>query len=368
MYTFDQVYRLVLREARYQQEKAEETNTILHVPCILGPVGIGKTRLIRKLSEELDMSVCRINCGDTVDATDVSGMLIPAMTEIREDIPVLRWGLNEVLAEACLNPRILFFDDIDKMQDSVQGALLSITGERTSRQYIIHPQTVIVAAGNRPEDDVLARELSESLRTRLTVLEMHAHLESWCRWGLETKTIPEEIVGYLNWQPAAFSGKTKDTARFPTPRGWEEAAQDMKRYPDPFEDVLGNKSRDNWRVIVSMRCGESTSKTFWAWYLLVRDIDVEQILDTGKVEAKSASPDTDPAMLTYAAIYGVATRLGRGGFSKKKHPGIEIFIKTLNNESRIALLIQLPPQAQATLKKEFPAAHATIVGSITGTL
>lgn len=194
---------------------------------------------------------------------------------------------------------------------------------------------------------------------------MSADLDSWSRWGLETQAIREEIVGFLRWQPTAFSGRSKDTARFPTPRGWEEASQDMKLYPDPFEDVLGDKSNSNWRVIVGLRCGRSTAETFWAWYLMVRDVDLDEILQSGKLKSKKGQAD-DVIMLTYAAVYAVATRLEQGNTSPKKHPGIHIFVESLTREHRVALLVQLSRAGQNLLLTKFPDTHALIASAVTG--
>lgn len=364
-YTFKQCQILAHREAMYQMSHAEQNPTCLHVPCILGPPGVGKTALARGLADELEIPLVRINGGETADPVDIAGMLIPRKTQELDGVTTLHWGLNQALSLATREPVMLFVDDIDKMDNIAQGSLLSLIGERTVRQYRLHPHTILIAAGNRVGDDVLSNELSESLRTRLTLLELLPDLHEWCRWGLESGTITQEVVGFLQWQRTAFYGKKNDVLRFPTPRGWEEASADMKLYPDPYEDILGDRSNCNWKTIVSMRVGESTGNSFWSWFCIVKDVDVDAILTEGVISMKSGKANIDEGMMSYAAIYALTRHLDNVGL-KPRHTGLARFIENLSAENRVALLVQLSKKTDSEFRKHFPKSRALIVSALSG--
>jgi hypothetical protein len=243
--------------------------------------------------------------------------------------------------------------------------MLSIMGNRQVRSYRLHTETVICAAGNRPEDDVLARALSESMRTRMTTMELKPDLETWSAWGLETDTIPAEIIGFLRSKPSAFVGKSGDTSRFPTPRGWAEVAVDFKGTPDPLTDILGDPRRPAWRTFVSLRCGEPTAASFWAWYSIVRLIDVAELLATGRIVQSSASKTADPVLQTHAAIFAITDWL-RINAAKPAHKGIEVFVENLEAEYRVVFFISLTSKAKKQMEKHFPKALALCAQALVG--
>lgn len=346
-YTYLQLMGLLERELQLQLKLAATTNTGLHVPLILGPVGIGKTRLIHDVGESLGFERHQrlvLSGGDVSDSTEIAGMLVPSRTKVVGDVPVLSWGMSDVIAEICERPCMLIIDDVDKAPDAIQGALLGLVSTRTIRGYPVHCETVMVAAGNRPEDDVLSRSLSESLLTRLTPMELRVDLPSWVLWARTSGVVPEELIGFISSYPNLLHGKTgARSARFPTPRGWEEVALDMREYPDPFEDVLGDGTNNNWKTIVSLRCGEEVSNTFWAWFTQLRNIDVARILKIGDGVA-------DAGIQKYVACYAIVQELIRHPLRKKgSAPGLVKFIEGLTPEMRTALLVQCPVPVQKNL-------------------
>lgn len=349
-FTYPQLERLVTREFEMQLKLAADSDHGLHVPCLLGPPGLGKTAMIRAYAQKEELPLISINAGEAGDVTEVTGLLLPSKTEMRANIPVLRMGLQEGIARACTEPVVLFFDDVDKSSDQIQGALLSILGNRRVRSYALHSQTVVAAAGNRPEDDVLARELSESLRTRMTAMELTADLKSWTAWGLKTSSVHPAIAGFLQYAPKSFYGKTADSSRFPTPRGWVEASTDLFS-AEPSEDLIGKPDMPAWHLFVSLRCGAPTGSAFWAWYRHVQSIDLKTLLSTGKI--KSAIAGADNPLLKHSACFAVAAWLEKhkAGASAV---GLPVFVEELEPEYQVAFYIQLAPAAARNLDQNYP--------------
>lgn len=356
---------------------------VLNVPCILGPTGAGKTAMAEMEASEFTLPLRAINNGENSDPTDVSGVPVPTMIrklmlegtdgEKKEAAAhYMEWVLNRYAAEACETPVFLFFDDLDKAPPPVQGALLGILGNRQFRDKKIHKHTLIMCAGNRVEDDMYANQISESLRTRATIIEMRPDVVSFCEYGTTSGKIHPIVMGFLQYKPDYLHKWMDGVTRFPTPRGWREASVHMNEFPDPFEDLFGSGTKDNWRQIVAEKCGAPVSKDFWGWFKIIRQIDVKELLETGKINKIMLVDDekkpVDKRMAQFAAIFAIASELNTKGV-KKTHVGLDYIFDSSNKdgiekEMRIALAVQLSRPARTEIGKLFPKAANELLSQI----
>jgi hypothetical protein len=348
----------------------EHSGEILNVPALMGPTGCGKTAMARSLAEQYDRPMRAINCGENSDPTDVSGVPVPSMIrklavegtaaeQVEAGEEYMTWVLNRYAAEACSSPVFLFFDDLDKAPPPVQNAMLGITGNRKFRDREIHPRTLLMCAGNRINDDIYANRMSESLRGRVSTVELKPDLNAFVEWGIENKTINPAIIGFLQYRPTYLHKYEDGAARFPTPRGWREASVHFGLFTDPYEDVYQNGKKDNWRQIVAEKCGHPVSKDFWGWYKIVREVDVQEVLKTGRITVGKASA-SDARTVQFAAIFAVVAELNERGV-KKTYTGLNtLFDKDnssgIDSELRVALTVQLSRQARAQIGTMFPKA------------
>jgi hypothetical protein len=345
---------LVLAEVSMQLERAAKgEDEVLNIPIILGGVGLGKTSIARYVADELGYKMVKINCGECGDPTDVSGLPVPWRIKDEEDQePYMQWVLNRSMHIACTEPVVLFFDDIDKAPALVEGALLSVFGERTARDRKLHPETVVIAAGNRVEDDALARRLSESLRTRATVIHLEPRVSDFAVYA---KSNPDRvhpaILGFLNYKPSMLHKHDADADRFPTPRSWVEASSYLYHY-DAEHDLAEDKSNSAWKTMIGLKCGEPASNEFYAWYSIVSKVDVQKLLLTGQID-HNLNDTTNAALIDYAAIFAVAQELNSKG-AKKEHVGLVTYLKDLHAEHRVALLTQLSGPARTKIARALP--------------
>lgn len=358
-YSWQETLTIVIAELRQQRTKVEnKADEALHIPIIVGPVGTGKTSLVRNVALEFALDVVSINCGENGDPTDIAGMAVPwALQNDSEGKKVsesyMQWLLNETMHIACTKPVVLFFDDIDKMPPLVEGALIGLFGKREVRNRTLHPETLLIAAGNRVADDRLAHDLSESLRTRATVIELEATIKDFVLFAEANPGVVEpSILGYLSWKPQHLHAQSENVLRFATQRGWVEASSMLKQYRprDPFPSA----KYAAWQTIISLKCGEPIGNDFWAWYTIVSAVDIEKILYQGKLETKTPLVDvSEKAMVEYAAVFALAQALNAKPVSSK-YVGLEPFVQSLEPEMRVALLTQLTAQTREGLKKNLP--------------
>lgn len=325
---------------------------VLNIPIILGGVGLGKTSIARYIAKQLGCDLIHINCGECSDPSEF-GMPVPFRIIDKEgEEPYMPWVLNKALHKACTEPSVLFFDDIDKSSALVEGSLLNIFGERSIRNRKLHAETAIIAAGNRVEDDSLARRLSESLRTRGTVIQLEPRLADFSRFAKQNPNkVHPTILGFLTYRPSMLHKPDADADRFPTPRSWVEASAYLFEYKSDH-DLLGDKSNEAWRTMITLKCGEAAGHDFHAWFSIVSNINVKKILLTGEVEHGLSG--TDAALVDFAAIFAIAQELNNKG-PKKEYTGLVTYLKGLHAEHRAALLTQLSARARSRTADLLPA-------------
>lgn len=375
---YKQTSKLVGRELEMQAMLSSRgSSQVLNIPLVLGPVGAGKTAMAREHAAHHDLTLCSINSGENSDATDLSGVPVPSMirhlaesgtaAEKRDaGMAYMTWVLNRYAAMACTYPVFLFFDDLDKAPPPVQSAMLGICGNRMFRDTPIHPHTLIMGAGNRVSDDKHAGEISESLRTRMTIVTLEPDVNSFVEYGVRTKEIHDVVLGYVQYKPEHLHQVIEAAARFPTPRGWWEVSQHFSAFPDPVEDVLGNGGKDNWRHIVTLKCGEAVGNDFWAWYKILSKVKPEEVLKTGDLTAAKKAPPNERRMYFYATIIALAIYLRKNGL-RKTHVGIEPLMEALEPEMRVAFAMQLTKEIRSDMGTHFQNAASLMMQPILNT-
>jgi len=373
---YEEAELLAQRELEIQHALAvHRASQVLNIPCLLGPVGGGKTSIAWSLALKWELTFCPINCGENSDATDVSGVPVPPLSE-EATTQHMRWMLNKYAQMACKEPVFLFFDDLDKAPPPVQSALLAIFANRMFRDQALHPGTLVMCAGNRVGDDEYANAISESLRTRMTILEMEPDPTSFAKYGTRPSPFAHEvredpsaqmvhptILGYLQYKLEHLHMWREGVNRFPTPRGWWECSRHFYAYPDPQKNPFPGGRDDAWRAIVARKVGDHVANDFWAWFKIISKIDVATLLTTGTLMYSGDS--SDHRMAQYAAIFAVAQQLAKK--VDKKYVGLEKFLKDLAPEMRVAFVVQLPLRTRSAIATTFPSAASLMMSDIVRT-
>lgn len=365
-YTISDAKILLRRELELQRKYAGKSGS-LHIPGLLGGVGIGKTSIAYEMAEAMELSrIVKINCGEESDPTELMGMWRVDRTGAVEGTRMVKtkagmqekpikvehteWILNLRAALACAVPTLLVLDDIDKAEGIVQNALLQICGERRIRDTRLHRNTLIIAAGNRVTDDIYANEISESLRTRITFFEVAPNIDDFIEYGRSTGEIHSAILGFLAKNPQLLHKREDGKLRFPTPRNWREVSQHFSMYPVADEKV---GSRRNWEEAVDRKCGEGIGAKFWAWHEILSKIDVEHVLRYG-----TNIPSDD--MSQFATVWAVMDHLHALKKLPASAPGLDHFIANLPAEMRVAAWAHMAPKVRPWFSKNCPTAAALI--------
>lgn len=363
-------------EAAYQELLVQRDEQYLNIPSLMGGVGIGKTEgafsLCMRLAEEANDQILfeSIATGEAGDPTDTIGIpwilqVNPNDAESEKEFKVL-WALNRAAYQACRWPTMLLFDDIDKATKLVTNALLRLFVERRFKDSKLHPLSVMMCCGNRAIDDIHANDLSESIKTRITIIEVEPNVDDFIEWS-NTSPDPDKpfihpmLMGWLPSKPEMLHKKDEGVYRFPTPRGYRESTMHMYR-----------QASTHWKPILERKIGEPATNDFLVWFNIYRKIDVDFILENGRLkepladevgaDGKKLPQEVVNKLGEFASVFAVVERLNRK--IRHDHKGLEKFIDGLSPELRVAFKLQLTKKTNDDFQKFYQKASGQIMAGI----
>ena len=261
-----------------------------------GNTGVGKSDIVEQIAAELGLPLHTF-IASLKTPVDLSGIPVPDMatgttTWLRsEDIPIY----------ACL----LFLDEINASPPSMQASLFQLALKRRVGKHELHPDTVIVAAGNRLTDRSAAQRMPLALANRFQHFNVEPNVEDWCDYQASVggnpiysafmRARPELIL----LTPGNESERIKiptDAVAFPTPRSHSTAAE--------YVDVADATTRFH---LVASAVGEGVAHELNGFLPTIT-----QLPTLGEVVAdpKGARVPTDPS-LCYAVVSMLACQAER---------------------------------------------------------
>lgn len=190
------------------------------VPFVAGAPGIGKSDLVRKVAEELNLQVIDHRLS-TSDPTDMNGL--PAIVEgTAQFTPFDLFPVEGTDLPKGKSGWLLFLDELPSATPSVQVAAYKLILDRAVGQKNLHPNVHIVAAGNRKEDGAVAGKVGTAMQSRLMHLEVDISSEDWLAWAYGANVDPR-VTSYIAFAPDKlheFDPKHHDKT-FPCPRTWD---------------------------------------------------------------------------------------------------------------------------------------------------
>ena len=262
---------------------------------LLGPPGVGKSSLAAELSRVMNRTLIDIRLAQK-DPAELGGVYFPNReTQTLELFPPA-W-----VKRACSEPCLVFLDEINAAVTKLhQAAAYQIVLERRIGEFRFHPGTVVLAAGNREEDNAIVTPLSSALCNRFAHFEMRPDTDAWLEWAAK-HGIDENIMAFIRTYGNDVLYKVSEDARsFPTPRTWAMASRVMgKIHP-----------RDIKRAIAAC-VGASMADQFCKYMEIYRKVDVAGIIE-GRTKIdfiKKAEPSFVYAVIFAAAGYLAAAKV-----------------------------------------------------------
>lgn len=311
-YTYDQLFPLI-------RSTLEAGISVL----LLGAPGIGKSTLAVNLAHVMKKTLIDIRLAQK-DPAELGGVYFPNReTQTLELFPPA-W-----VKRACSEPCLVFLDEFNAAVTKLhQAAAYQIVLEKRIGEFQFHPETVVLAAGNREDDNSIVMPLSSALCNRFAHFEMRPDAKTWLKWAA-ANGIQEDIMAFIQTYGEKVLFDAVDAHSFPTPRSWAMASRVMSKV----------KGRDLKRAVAAC-IGFPMADRFFKYLNFYRRVNSAGII-AGEVKIDFTT-NSEPSFV-YAAIFSVADFLTRGSVPDNHLVNIVSFIASpgIGPEYQILFLRQL---------------------------
>jgi len=270
---------------------------------IWGPVGIGKSDIVREVARELAEDKGLIYTENIEHINDEKYFVLLDIRLSQMDPSDLRgipcWdkeaGVTRWLPPSTFPKKgngFFFFDELNLAPNLTQASSYQLILRRCLGEYQVPEGYGVIAAGNRLEDKAHVFDMSFPLANRQGHVELvPPTVELWTQWASKHK-IDARIVGFLNWRQGLLynvNPNFKEKAQ-PTPRTWEFGS-------DLIEDIP-SKHLEELKLFLATVVGEGPAIEFIA-FLRKRE-NLLPIEEYFKKPTSVKLPDTNEVDLQWA--------------------------------------------------------------------
>jgi ABC-type oligopeptide transport system ATPase subunit len=340
------------------------------VPLLIGESGIGKTALIKKLCEKNKYYNIIID-GNMLKEGEIGGLpTVEEYSAVIDGIEIIKkrtvyavhtklQQIDKVLQSEPDRTVLLFIDEINRCEHTVQQELMNIILNREINGYSL-PQAVRVVAAMNPSSkyeqystsDYQVVDLDPAQEDRFVWIEMEADVKSWIAWGMEDGQIHEDVLGFISSYPEYLHTPHSNEMVKATPRSWERVSGAYKAY-------LARKNELPARIflnVVKGNVGGSIAQEFYGFLdnnknPLIKAEDVfseegfsEELISKIKKENHSRLYMTARNLLKYIKI------------SEKKQRDVKVFSEFLEyypKDLRLAVMREIRESYYDNIYQEF---------------
>lgn len=202
---------------------------IREIPYIAGPPGIGKSAIVAQIADQYDLELLDIRLSQYL-VEDLTGIpSIDANTNKAKYNPFATFPMVGDPLPPGKKGWLIFLDELSSASEEILAATYSLLHGHTIGGHKIHPKARIVAAGNRSSDSAIARDLPDTIISRVLPIEMRVSVDDWIIHA-KSEGVHPELVSFLTKYPDFLLSQVDPNKRaeletFPNPRSWMKAAK-----------------------------------------------------------------------------------------------------------------------------------------------
>ena len=220
------------------------------VPLVVGESGIGKTALAKKLSEKNGWSFIVID-GNLLKEGEIGGLPTVEsyskvdgngiLHEVKTTVYAVHSKLREVDEEIAKgNSVLLFIDEINRCEHTVQQELMNLILNREINGYKLHDNVNILAAMNPSNKydsdfDYQVVDMDAAQENRFVWLNMESDENAWLKWAIEAG-IDSKVIEFISTFPEYLNKINEDDVRA-TPRSYERVSKALKIYKEKKDSI-----------------------------------------------------------------------------------------------------------------------------------
>lgn len=197
------------------------------VPFVRSSPGMGKSAIIKAIAEEYSMVLIDIRLS-TCAPEDLTGL--PFFDNgIAKFMPFDMFPIEGTPIPPGKNGWIIFLDEFNSAPKSVQAAAYKLVLDKMVGTNKLHPQVMIVAAGNLDTDRAITNNIGTALQSRFIHLEMFLKTDSMGQQAEFLEDVAfkydwdKRVVAYIGMNPGALMDFRPDhnDKTFCCPRTWD---------------------------------------------------------------------------------------------------------------------------------------------------
>lgn len=293
---------------------------------VWGPPGCGKTFSVYSAAKRIN-KILNVKEDDVLRKCSAKSLLIACMDPVdvngfpqkHPDHPFAEyyplrwaweasveyeWAQKEERKDKNWNapPMILFFDDLPVAHQQTQAAFFKVVHERMVGDLTLRPNVMLVAAGNRIEDNAGAQDMPTALGNRFRHIYANVNTEDWTEWAVKEGGIHPSIVAFIRKNPGDLFDFDDEKANaeekaFATPRSWENLSDAMWE-----EELFNDKDPEFSKTGIGI-IGRGIASSFFAFLKTTRSaVAPEEIVKNPK---KAPVPNKKHMDLLYATVAGL---------------------------------------------------------------
>ena len=226
------------------------------VPLIIGESGIGKTSLARELCRKNGYYIVTID-GNLLKEGEIGGLPIvedyisfSAGKEVirKRTVYAVHHKLMEIERALQEDPNgmvLLFIDEINRCEHTVQQELMNIILNREINGFVLPSNTLILAAMNPPNKyngfsdyQYQVVEMDPAQENRFVWVEIEADAVTWLQWGAQN--LAEEIINFISLYPQYLHRSDSQESVKATPRSWERVSKSYEVFKGKERNIPKN--------------------------------------------------------------------------------------------------------------------------------
>lgn len=304
-------------------------------PVLLrGRHGVGKSQVIYQVAKTLRLPVVERRASQMTEG-DLLGIPSPDGISINGE-QASKFRPFDWLVQACTEPVVLFFDEIDRATIEVRQGIFELTDSRKLAGWHLHEGTVICAAINGGDhgSQYQVGEMDPAELDRWATFDIEPTVEDWLDWAKDN--VDELIWDFINHNRAHLEHLSdfEPNKVYPSRRSWDRlnaTLQDAGLFADPTSSSLFN--------LASVFVGFEAAVSLCDFVKKHRHIvTVQDILDDGNLELTEDFGINDhSAMVEKMEASGAFNEL----LSKVNLTNLSAYFKTLPSEVAMKLWYSL---------------------------
>lgn len=219
------------------------------VPLLIGESGIGKTSLVRELGKRQGYYVVNID-GNLLKEGEIGGL--PTVEDYTTNIDGIFKNrkktvyavhtklleIDKALEESINSKVLLFIDEINRCEHSVQQELMNLILNREINGYKLSDNVHVIAAMNPSnkydefqQSDYQVVDMDPAQEDRFVWIELDVDVKTWIQWAMNDKVnIHEHILEFIGTFPEYLHTPYSQESIKATPRSWERVSNSYKVY------------------------------------------------------------------------------------------------------------------------------------------